>query len=197
MRRLLIAAVGLVWVVGAGCTAPRMNAGGRNSDAEVAQLSSTGMLAYDSGELEQAATMFERALTRARAKDSAGDIADSAYNLGLCEVSLGKEAQAVNHLREADYDARARVRTGATSSCWRRTRCTAWEGTMLRASSWGRSTVRGKRFPAGRTRWFWMGRFGFMRRIFRRRRRTFAGWRTWERGARVGFRSRCGGIWRI
>ncbi len=70
-------------------------------DAEFAAAMSAGRVAFDQGLTEQAATLYQRALQRARVMDSAAAIGDAAYNLAACHIQLGQFEKARFLLAEA------------------------------------------------------------------------------------------------
>ncbi len=70
-------------------------------DAEFAVAMSAGRSAFDQGLIEQAATLYQRALKRARVMDSAMAIGDAAYNLAACHIRLGQFEKASALLAEA------------------------------------------------------------------------------------------------
>ena len=70
-------------------------------DAEFAATMSSGRVAFDRGLIEQAATLYQQALRRARTMDNAAAISDSAYNLAACRIRLGQLEQARSLLAEA------------------------------------------------------------------------------------------------
>ena len=70
-------------------------------DAEFAATMSSGRVAFDRGLIEQAATLYQQALMRARTMDNASAIGDAAYNLAACRIQLGQLEQARSLLAEA------------------------------------------------------------------------------------------------
>jgi tetratricopeptide (TPR) repeat protein len=74
-------------------------------DVQFSESCSAAMLAFDRGDAETAATLYERALKRGRAMDDARDIALAATNLAACQVMLHHYDTAWNNLREAKYNA--------------------------------------------------------------------------------------------
>lgn len=71
------------------------------SDAEFATAMSAGRAAFDQGQIEQAATLYQRALQRARLMDNAVAIGDAAYNLAACHIRLGQYEKARSYLAVA------------------------------------------------------------------------------------------------
>ena len=92
----------------AGCSSP---APSRPTDPAVATAASTARLAFDQGKIEQAAQLYLRALTRARSMDDSYEIANNAYNLAACLITLGSYEPALSLLQEAD---RETVRSGGS-----------------------------------------------------------------------------------
>jgi len=70
-------------------------------DTEFAATMSAGRVAFDRGLIEQAATLYQQALRRARTMDNAAAIGDAAYNLAACRIRLGQLEQARSLLAEA------------------------------------------------------------------------------------------------
>ena len=70
-------------------------------DAEFTATMSAGRVAFDRGLIEQAATLYQQALRRARTMDKAAAIGDAAYNLAACRIRLGQLEQARSLLAEA------------------------------------------------------------------------------------------------
>ena len=70
-------------------------------DAEFSATMSAGRAAFDRGLIEQAASLYQQALRRARAMDNAAAIGDAAYNLAACRIRLGQFEQARYLLAEA------------------------------------------------------------------------------------------------
>lgn len=82
------------------CAAPTPNKE-ITADTEFARMMSAGRVAFDRGLNEQAATLYQQALRRARAMDSAAAIGDAAYNLAACRIQLGQLEKARTLLAEA------------------------------------------------------------------------------------------------
>jgi tetratricopeptide (TPR) repeat protein len=84
-----------------------------DNDPVIVQLNASGSGAFDRGSLVQAASFFEKALTRARAADHGADIGTAAYNLAACRMAQGRVADAYSLLREAVAE---QTRAGASVS---------------------------------------------------------------------------------
>jgi tetratricopeptide (TPR) repeat protein len=93
------------WVVAvaAGCATPERS--GRSTDPELSRLASVARQEFDRGQAEQAARLYLRALTMARAADDAFEIGNNAYNLAACLMSAGRHDDAAALLREARAEA--------------------------------------------------------------------------------------------
>jgi len=85
-----------------GCATNKM---AKPVDPDISVIAAAANKAFTHGQVEQAARQYVRALDRARAADSAGDICDQAYNLAACLLILGQPAQAQVLLREARTEA--------------------------------------------------------------------------------------------
>jgi hypothetical protein len=70
-------------------------------DAEIQSLAGSAGVAYERGETERAAGLYERALTRARLVDHSGEAARNAYNLALCRMAEGRLDEARGLLAQA------------------------------------------------------------------------------------------------
>jgi len=106
-RRLLIIDYHLVIVIAglfacAGCSSPKV---AKPVDPDINVISAAAMKAFARGQVEQAARQYARALDRARAADSAGDICDQAYDLAACLLILGQPDPARTLLQEAHAEA--------------------------------------------------------------------------------------------
>ena len=98
--RLLIAFVSLIALFGCATTKTA-----KPVDPDIGVMAAAANKAFTHGQVEQAARQYARALERARAADSAGDICDQAYNLAACLMILGQPAPAQVLLREARTEA--------------------------------------------------------------------------------------------
>jgi tetratricopeptide (TPR) repeat protein len=76
----------------------------RPLDDELRRMLRNARTAFDRGQMDQAALMFERSLERARIIDRPREIGNAAYNLGLILISLGDYPTAELRLREAQAE---------------------------------------------------------------------------------------------
>ncbi|MCX7011124.1 MAG: tetratricopeptide repeat protein, partial [Candidatus Sumerlaeota bacterium] len=70
-------------------------------DKELLRNSNLARAAFDGGDIAKAIGLYEKALNRARAIDAAIEIGNAAYNLALCQFTLGRLDQASASLAEA------------------------------------------------------------------------------------------------
>ena len=63
-------------------------------DVEFSATMSAGRAAFDLGSIEQALTLYQQALRRARTMDNAAAIGAAAYNLAACRIRLGQLEEA-------------------------------------------------------------------------------------------------------
>jgi hypothetical protein len=95
-----------ILVVCGGCASTSGTAQTAVEDAPLAQASEAGMIAFERGDAPEAAAQYEAALQRARFMDDAAAVADAAYNLAVCEVTISRFEAAEKHLHEAEYNGR-------------------------------------------------------------------------------------------
>jgi tetratricopeptide (TPR) repeat protein len=89
-----------------GCGLFSRPAAGPPPDAELAAATSAARVAYERGLVREAAGLYERALTRARAMDDSAQIANAAYNAATCFTSLAQYDRASELLAEAKNETR-------------------------------------------------------------------------------------------
>ncbi len=89
----------LLLVLGAAsCSTPRVDP---SADPEISRVASLARKATAEGQYDQAASIYQRALVRARAMDNSAEIANNAYNLAMCMIKLQKFDDARPLLSEA------------------------------------------------------------------------------------------------
>ncbi|HBA82992.1 MAG TPA: hypothetical protein DCZ95_02755 [Verrucomicrobia bacterium] len=93
-----------------GCSSPGP---ARQTDPDIATAASSARLAFDQGQIERAAGLYSRGLTKARSMDDSFEIANNAYNLAACMMTLGRPEEARPLLQEAEREA---LRAGAARS---------------------------------------------------------------------------------
>jgi tetratricopeptide (TPR) repeat protein len=95
-------AIAMTAALACGCDSPSA----APVDGELDTYNSTGRLAFDDGQMQQAARSYAKALGRAREMDDPVEIATGAYNLAIIKAALGDDADALALLDEADYDSK-------------------------------------------------------------------------------------------
>lgn len=92
-----VVVAGLTGLAGCSGGAPK----GEGRDEQLDAITASAEVAYGRELLPQAAALYGRAVNRARAIDDDRELADAAYNLGLCRIELGDLAGADAALAEA------------------------------------------------------------------------------------------------
>jgi tetratricopeptide (TPR) repeat protein len=101
-RLLAIASITLLWLVTAGgCGSSQVAAPRPGYDENLARLNRSARIAYDNGQLEQAANLYRQALDRAYMRDDRDAIVDARYNLAVCMLGLRSYDTALVVLRQA------------------------------------------------------------------------------------------------
>lgn len=115
VRLSAIASITLLWLFTAGgCGSSQVAAPGPGYDANLARLNRSARIAYDNGQLEQAANLYRQALDRAYMRDDRDAIVDARYNLAVCMLGLRSYDKALVLLRQAKIElARDRQRISA------------------------------------------------------------------------------------
>lgn len=93
--RVLLAGVCCVGL--AGCGTVRV----ATLDPVIRNYADNARSAYESGRTEKAAELYARAMERAGLIDSPEEVGRNAYNLALCQIAMGKPAEAQKWLRQA------------------------------------------------------------------------------------------------
>jgi tetratricopeptide (TPR) repeat protein len=70
-------------------------------DPEIRNFADNARGAHERGSYEQAAILYRKALTRAKLMGLSGEAGRIAYNLAVCQLALGRPAEAQKLLREA------------------------------------------------------------------------------------------------
>ena len=114
-KLLAITAVTLLWLfTAAGCGSSQIVAQKPGHDENLARLNRSARIAYDNGQLEQAASLYRQALDRAYMRDDRDAIVDARYNLAVCMLGLRSYDKALVLVRQAKRElARDRHRISA------------------------------------------------------------------------------------
>ena len=86
LNRMTLLALGTAGGCGLSQSQPNLP----SEDVQFTQASSAAMVAFDNGEVETAAQLYERALARGHAMDDSRLVAEAAYNLAACEITLNR-----------------------------------------------------------------------------------------------------------
>jgi len=76
-------------------------------DAQYQRITASAHGAFQRGDIERAAVLFEQAYQRAHVMDRSSAIADSAYHLAICRIALGDTAAAMPLLDESRWERQA------------------------------------------------------------------------------------------
>jgi tetratricopeptide (TPR) repeat protein len=97
-----LVSVTLLWLLTAGgCGSSQVGRQSSGADENLALLNRSARIAYDNGQLEQAANLYRQALDRAYLRDDLGAIVDARYNLAVCMLGLRSYDRALDWLRQA------------------------------------------------------------------------------------------------
>jgi len=122
-------------ITAGGCGSSRVVHKGSGVDENLARLNRSARIAFDNGQLEQAANQYRQALNRAYLRDDRKAVVDAQYNLAVCMLGLRYYDQALvwvhqaqNELVRGEKSATADIlfleaailfRTGQPDKAWR------------------------------------------------------------------------------
>ena len=98
---LILAAV-ILTVSGCGSSPPKQK--GPATDADLERFNRAGRLAFDKGRLQQAASLYRKALDRAYVRDDTAAILDAQYNLAICLMNLQAYEEALGVVQDANSE---------------------------------------------------------------------------------------------
>jgi len=75
-------------ITAGGCGSSRVVQTGSGVDENLTRLNNSARIAYDNGQLEQAANLYHQALDRAYLRDDRKAVIDAQYNLAVCTLGL-------------------------------------------------------------------------------------------------------------
>jgi tetratricopeptide (TPR) repeat protein len=87
LRVVVLVLMVLVLIAG-GCSSSRGVPKRSSDDENSARLNRSARIAYDNGQLEQAANLYRQALNRAYLRDDRKAVVDAQYNLAVCMLDL-------------------------------------------------------------------------------------------------------------
>jgi tetratricopeptide (TPR) repeat protein len=95
----------MVWVLMAGgCSSSRGVPKRSEVDENSARLNRSARIAYDNGQLEQAANLYRQALDRAYLRDDRKAVVDAQYNLAVCMLGLRFYDRALGWVQQAQNE---------------------------------------------------------------------------------------------
>ena len=99
---VLILAVLLI--TAGGCGSSRVVHKGPGVDENLARLNRSARIAFDNGQLEQAANLYRQALNRAYLRDDRKAVVDAQYNLAVCMLGLRSYDKALERVHQAQNE---------------------------------------------------------------------------------------------
>ncbi len=91
-------------ITAGGCGSSRVVQKGSGVDENLARLNRSARMAYDNGQLEQAANLYHQALNRAYLRDDRMAIVDAQYNLAVCMLGLRSYDKALVWVHQAQNE---------------------------------------------------------------------------------------------
>jgi len=132
--RLVVLILILCLLTAGGCGSARVLPKSSGVDENLIRLNRSARIAYDNGQLEQAANLYRQALDRAYLRDDRQAVVDAQYNLAVCmlgvrsyDKALERVHQAQNELARGDQSVTADIlfleaailfRTGKPDKAW-------------------------------------------------------------------------------
>jgi tetratricopeptide (TPR) repeat protein len=105
VKLMAVALAAVLWLLAAGgCGSSRVVTKGPGGDENLARLNRAARIAYDNGQLEQAANLYHQALDRAYLSDDRQAIVDANYNLAVCLLGLRSYDRALARVHEAQRE---------------------------------------------------------------------------------------------
>ena len=96
VKLLAVVSVTMLWLLAAGgCGSSQVVHKSPGVDENIARLNRAARIAYDNGQLKQAANLYHQALDRAYLRDDRKAIVDVHYNLAVCTLGLGSYDKAL------------------------------------------------------------------------------------------------------
>ena len=86
--RFVVLLLTLIFLIAGGCSSSRVVPKSSGVDEKSTRLNRSARIAYDNGQLEQAANLYRQALNRAYLRDDRKAVVDAQYNLAFCMLGL-------------------------------------------------------------------------------------------------------------
>ena len=102
--RVAVAVLILFLVAAGGCGPSRVVPQNSGVDENLARLNNSARIAYDNGQLKQAANLYHQALNRAYRRDDRQAVVDAQYNLAVCMLGLRSYDQALEWVHQAQNE---------------------------------------------------------------------------------------------
>jgi tetratricopeptide (TPR) repeat protein len=91
-------------ITAGGCGSSRVVHKGSGVDENLARLNRSARIAFDNGQLEQAANQYRQALNRAYLRDDRKAVVDAQYNLAVCMLGLRSYDKALERVHQAQNE---------------------------------------------------------------------------------------------
>ncbi len=102
--RVVVLALALIVMTVGGCSSSRRVPQSSNVDENSARLNRSARIAYDHGQLKQAANLYRQALNRAYLRDDRKAVVDAQYNLAVCLLGLRSYDEALVWVHRAQKE---------------------------------------------------------------------------------------------
>lgn len=102
--RVAVTILILFLLTAGGCGSARVGAKSAGVDENLVRLNRSARIAYDNGQLEQAANLYRQALDRAYLRDDRQAVVDAQYNLAVCMLGLRSYDKALERVHQAQNE---------------------------------------------------------------------------------------------
>lgn len=102
--RVAVSVLILFLLTAGGCGSARVGAKSAGVDENLVRLNRSARIAYDNGQLEQAANLYRQALDRAYLRDDRQAVVDAQYNLAVCMLGLRSYDKALERVHQAQNE---------------------------------------------------------------------------------------------
>jgi tetratricopeptide (TPR) repeat protein len=99
--RAAVSVLFLFLLIAGGCASSRVQPHSNGADENLRRLNRSARIAYDNGQLEQAANLYRQALDRAYLRDDRQAAVDAQYNLAVCMLGLRSYDKALERVHQA------------------------------------------------------------------------------------------------
>ncbi|MGB5746167.1 MAG: tetratricopeptide repeat protein [Desulfobacterales bacterium] len=102
--RVVLSVLVLFLLTAGGCGSARVVAESAGVDENFNRLNRSARIAYDNGQLEQAANLYRQALDRAYLRDDRQAVVDAQYNLAVCLLGMRSYDKALERVHQAQNE---------------------------------------------------------------------------------------------